>query len=133
MSNSTYIFYNSVTGTIHAKRVMNPKQAQENCKRNPRFNMSCGLESELGFVLNMQNNYVDVNVDPPIVKMRAPVPEDYVAKHRAERNTKLKATDWTQGADSPLSDAKKLEWQTYRQALRDVTFEKYMTWPSPPQ
>ncbi len=133
MSNSTYIFYNSVTGTILAKRNMSEKQAQENCKRNHQFNMVCGLETELGFVLNMQNNYVDVNVDPPIVKMGTPVPEDYEARYRAERNTKLTATDWTQGADSPLSDAKKLEWQTYRQALRDVTFGQHMVWPRPPQ
>lgn len=27
--------------------------------------------------------------------------------------------DWTQAADSPLSESKKAEWRTYRQALRD--------------
>ena len=50
-----------------------------------------------------------------------------------KRNTKLSATDWTVGVDSPFNDAKKLEWQTYRQALRDITFGQYMTWPTPPQ
>lgn len=39
---------------------------------------------------------------------------------RIERNAKLAATDWTQVLDSPLSDSKKTEWQTYRQALRDM-------------
>ena len=29
-------------------------------------------------------------------------------------------SDWTQVADSPLSDAVKAEWTTYRQALRDL-------------
>lgn len=39
---------------------------------------------------------------------------------RKIRNVRLKDSDWTQGADSPLSDTKKTEWQTYRQALRDL-------------
>ena len=29
-------------------------------------------------------------------------------------------SDWTQGNDSPLSDSKKAEYVTYRQALRDL-------------
>ena len=37
-----------------------------------------------------------------------------------KRNNKLLACDWTQLPDSPLSDSKKAEWATYRQALRDV-------------
>lgn len=40
---------------------------------------------------------------------------------RRHRNYRLQECDWTQGADSPLSDSKKAEWQTYRQALRDIT------------
>jgi len=47
--------------------------------------------------------------------------------------------DWTQAADSPLSDTKKAEWATYRQALRDLP-NSYTTlsnkddvvWPTPP-
>lgn len=37
-----------------------------------------------------------------------------------KRNRRLEASDWTQMADSPLSDTKKAEWATYRQALRDL-------------
>ena len=37
-----------------------------------------------------------------------------------KRQIRLKASDWTQLPDSPLSEAKKAEWATYRQALRDV-------------
>tara|TARA_B100000929_G_scaffold234478_1_gene191002 strand:- start:672 stop:1136 length:465 start_codon:yes stop_codon:yes gene_type:complete len=37
-----------------------------------------------------------------------------------KRTEKLYACDWTQAADSPLTDEKKAEWVTYRQALRDV-------------
>jgi len=39
---------------------------------------------------------------------------------RARRNTLLKNCDWTQLPNAPLTDAKKKEWETYRQALRDL-------------
>ena len=39
---------------------------------------------------------------------------------RIERNTLLTESDWTQTADTPLSDSKKAEWVTYRQSLRDL-------------
>lgn len=39
---------------------------------------------------------------------------------RGRRTTLLQQSDWTQFADSPLSDSKKAEWATYRQALRDL-------------
>lgn len=40
---------------------------------------------------------------------------------RAERGRLLAECDWTQGADSPLSDSDKATWATYRQELRDMT------------
>lgn len=59
---------------------------------------------------------------------------------REVRNERLKECDWTQAADSPLSDTKKAEWATYRQQLRDmmtsVTNETEISsvvWPTPPQ
>ena len=39
---------------------------------------------------------------------------------RGRRTTLLKDSDWTLMPDSPLSDEKKKEWETYRQALRDL-------------
>ena len=58
---------------------------------------------------------------------------------RQRRNNLLKDCDWTQGADSPLSDTKKAEWTTYRQALRDIpanntsaTTKNDITWPTKP-
>jgi hypothetical protein len=39
---------------------------------------------------------------------------------RKLRNSFLRASDWTQMADSPLTSEKKAEWATYRQALRDL-------------
>ena len=52
---------------------------------------------------------------------------------RAERNTKLVASDWTQLADST---ADKAAWAAYRQALRDITaqagFPWTIDWPAQP-
>tara|TARA_B100001029_G_scaffold115850_1_gene95949 strand:- start:2269 stop:2559 length:291 start_codon:yes stop_codon:yes gene_type:complete len=52
------------------------------------------------------------------VKMAEDADKDFTSI-RASRNQRLASTDWTQGADSPLTDAKKTEWATYRQELRD--------------
>jgi|TARA_B110000483_G_scaffold223537_1_gene281484 hypothetical protein len=42
-----------------------------------------------------------------------------IGEVRALRNSFLSESDWTQNADSPLTDVKIAEWATYRQALRD--------------
>lgn len=62
---------------------------------------------------------------------------------RQVRNEKLNESDWTQANDCPLPDSKKAEWQTYRQALRDITTQTPsldengqltgITWPTPPE
>lgn len=56
------------------------------------------------------------------------------AEIRAERNAKLAATDWTQGADTP--QVAKNKYAPYRQALRDITaqagFPWTITWPDSP-
>ncbi len=43
-------------------------------------------------------------------------------------------SDWTQLPDSPLTDSKKAEWATYRQALRDLPSSNTtpIDWPLPP-
>ena len=45
---------------------------------------------------------------------------DYIGALRHLRNILLRESDWTQFADSPLTDSKKTEWKTYRQSLRDL-------------
>ena len=45
---------------------------------------------------------------------------DLIEYLRYERTLKLQECDWTQSPDSPLTDAKKTEWGTYRQELRDM-------------
>ena len=39
---------------------------------------------------------------------------------RRDRNEMLMRSDWTQLSNSGLSEAKRAEWETYRQALRDL-------------
>ena len=56
---------------------------------------------------------------------------------RQERDRRLAESDWTQTIDSPLSDEKKTEWQTYRQELRDIistitNVTDIVNWPTKP-
>ncbi len=55
---------------------------------------------------------------------------------RVVRDGKLTDSDWTQLPDSALTDAKKTEWATYRQKLRDLpateTNYENPTWPTEP-
>jgi len=52
---------------------------------------------------------------------------------RADRNTRLAASDWTQLPDAPVDP---IPWSTYRQELREVTtqsgFPWTITWPTRP-
>lgn len=55
--------------------------------------------------------------------IHAPTPENPLTTTQKIRNKRLfmlQDCDWTVGSDSPLSDSKKAEWATYRQALRDL-------------
>jgi len=80
-----------------------------------------------------------VNLDSLELEL-IPKTYDYEAWMRQRRNILLTDCDWTVGADSPLSDSKKTEWQTYRQSLRDVpannssiSSKQDVTWPSKPE
>jgi hypothetical protein len=52
---------------------------------------------------------------------------DEIDNCRTIRNNFLSLSDWTQLSDAPLSEAKKLEWSTHRQELRDIT--EHADWP----
>jgi hypothetical protein len=60
-------------------------------------------------------------------------PVDLAVLTRAERNSLLTASDWTQVEDSPVS---KTAWASYRQSLRDITsqagFPHTVVWPTKP-
>ena len=55
---------------------------------------------------------------------------------RAQRNSSLRGSDWTQIADATLGDHTIEEWATYRQALREVpqTYSRVseVVWPNDP-
>ena len=54
---------------------------------------------------------------------------------RGDRDKKLLSCDWTRLDDVPITSEKKSEWETYRQALRDITTQPdpfNITWPTPP-
>jgi hypothetical protein len=63
-------------------------------------------------------------------------PARAMARLRAERNTLLTETDWTQYNDSPMADEVKAEWTVYRESLRDLPANTDdpadPTWPTPP-
>jgi len=46
--------------------------------------------------------------------------ENFKEQLRLMRNDLLTNTDWTQFADVPMTEEKRSEWVTYRQALRDL-------------
>jgi hypothetical protein len=64
---------------------------------------------------------------------KARIDAERATSMRNERNTKLKDSDWTQLADSPVDKA---AWATHRQALRDITshsgFPWNIVWPDKP-
>ena len=57
-----------------------------------------------------------------------------IANKRAERNALLAESDPMTVSDRGLTDEKKSEWVTYRQALRDMDFSdpNNITWPNKP-
>ncbi|MBM5036718.1 phage tail assembly chaperone [Vibrio parahaemolyticus] len=59
-----------------------------------------------------------------------------MADMRHRRDVLMAQTDWTQMPDAPLSDSKKAEFATYRQALRDIpqTYSNPddVVWPEKP-
>lgn len=73
----------------------------------------------------------------PVAVDRAPLtwPEQWEAIRR-RRDTLLRDSDWTQTIDSPLADADRSTWATYRQALRDLpattTDPTAIVWPVAP-
>tara|TARA_B100002019_G_C21173831_1_gene549959 strand:+ start:266 stop:508 length:243 start_codon:yes stop_codon:yes gene_type:complete len=54
---------------------------------------------------------------------------------KAKRNSLLAQTDSMMVSDRGLSDEKKAEWITYRQALRDMDFSDLnnLNWPTKPE
>jgi len=86
------------------------------------------------YVWNIETlSYEVVDLPPPPPE---PTDEDLWFQLRSARNGELSTTDWIIMPDSPLSEEKKQEWITYRQALRDLpqttTDPRNFVWPISP-
>ncbi len=84
--------------------------------------------------------FVDIEDGPTAAEQeasyRASIDAQVAVRVREERNRKLAASDWTQMADSPLTDEAKTQWATYRTDLRNLPdatgWPHTMTWPTEP-
>jgi len=135
MKTKNHVFYNNQTGEIYFIKKLSHAQAENNCRLNRNFNMSCILESELGGIVNKITKKINLSTMTLEDRIIPTVPVSY--RIRQKRNSLLKTSDWTQVPDGPLTDAKKAEWATYRQALRDLDIDSYssvksVVWPTPP-
>jgi len=128
----SYIVYNETTGRISFHNYIGTQgQVEKLCSVNPGLTYMPGKCHERHCRIDVSTTPHTVLHNQDLVPVKAMV--------RDRRNKMMKACDWTQGADSPLSDSKKAEWQTYRQALRDIT-DTYpnptalddVTWPTTP-
>jgi len=78
-------------------------------------------ENDLNFIVGQPQGIVGSKVvNGQIVDGQNYYQMPTTASLRFARNSALQKTDWTQAADSPLSNSKKAEWVTYRQELRDL-------------
>ena len=80
--------------------------------------------------------FVDPSAKPSWSNVQAKLPDEQWGVVRGERNVKIWGSDWTQLDDVPITPEKKVEWETYRQALRDITDQPdpfNITWPTPPE
>lgn len=89
---------------------------------------SDSVEASIGDKLDSDGNVI------PFSKPVALVSAEEV---RTIRDELLNLSDYTQIPDYPISDDKREEWKTYRQALRDMT-EGYVPvespqWPAQPE
>tara|TARA_Y100000114_G_C11755518_1_gene326646 strand:- start:1503 stop:1892 length:390 start_codon:yes stop_codon:yes gene_type:complete len=112
----SYTVYNKSTGKIRKNIYAASEDTIENY-----FNSS--TEAVISGDFDPEN-YKIVNETPVLLEPEA---IDYSYLNKIGRNAALVESDWTQVPDSPLSDSKKAEWATYRQALRDIT--THSNWP----
>lgn len=128
-----YIVYETATGKIESVLRLSPLSKHRMDSKNAHITL---LE---GSVPDVNRYQMNVSVTPHVVELK-PAPTINIEEYVRQNRTKLlQISDWTQTADSPLSDSKKAEWATYRQSLRDMpanssswsTVED-ITWPSKP-
>lgn len=82
----------------------------------------------------MENAYQIGNGNPVAIPENASHLEMLQAREKARRNNYIALSDWSQIADNGLTSAKRDEWKTYRQKLRDLDTSDpdSITWPTEP-
>ena len=128
-----YILYHTDTGFIETVLRLTPVSKQKMLDNNPNIAFMPGSVPDVSKVR------MNISGDAHFIEAKPQSVEDVATHIRQKRLRLLAKCDWTQTADSPLSDSKKAEWATYRQALRDMptnadnwpTVED-ITWPSKP-
>lgn len=91
------------------------------------------------FIPNAEGNRQWNQYQSWLTEGNTPDPKDVIdpwVAIRSQRDAKLSQSDWTVLTDVPLTSAKKTNWKTYRQELRDLpqnqTDTDNITWPSDP-
>ena len=119
-----YVTYNITTGAISG------------WSNKPRTPASGYAEVQSDDYIDQLHWYYDASTDTFSGPTDAEQDALYMQELRVRRNELLSQSDWTQVSDSPLTDEKKTEWATYRQALRDLpsttTDFSNPVWPSQP-
>ena len=123
--------YNKTTGSIIISRKISDELLAERLAKNPNqgaINV---------YTADVTNSKVDLDT---LTVVANPQTQDLNHWLRTKRKADLISCDWTQTTDAPLTDSKKAEWATYRQALRDlpatypnVTDKSDVTWPTKPE
>jgi hypothetical protein len=123
--------YDKTTGKILISRRMSDELLAQ---RLATYTNQASLD---GHTDDINNKKVDLSNLTVVADVQT---EDLQHWLRLRRNAELKMCDWTVGVDSPLSDSKKTEWQTYRQQLRDLpasysslSDKDSVTWPTKPE
>lgn len=121
------------------QKFANQQNSQINCEINhPEFGwipFTCD-PNDTGALIDVKSLFAQMiaaGVKPYVAYQ--PTQQEKEVAIRAERNSYLQQSDWTQLPDVP--QAVKAKWAVYRQALRDVTsqptFPDSVVWPVKPE
>ena len=90
-------------------------------------------------VLSEMTDDEEAVVNSGVQAWNSSAPARAFAELREKRNQLLSDSDWTQSADTALTDDKKAEWVTYRDKLRKLPAQYdnssvvgTITWPTEP-
>lgn len=125
------ILYDTNTGAIISCRSIPDHMLDRNIAKRPN---TAYINGYINDISTKKINLSDLSI---VDKADDTDWNQYMRQHR---NGRLKATDWTQVPDSPLTTAQKTAWQTYRQSLRDlpdtlgnISSQADIIWPDAPE